>query len=121
MPHSTKQLLTKITNNSRTLILSSLLMCTACSQIDEETQAKIDYWDQQANIMTLLGPQKEEVFAWVYAIDPDAKYSGDRLLAKLESLGQEGDAKGACIMLSIKFDERERVRQHDVSFEKRCS
>jgi hypothetical protein len=96
-------------------------MCSACSQIDEETQAKVDYWDQQANIMTLLGPQKEEVFAWVYAIDPDAKYSGDRLLAKLESLGQEGDAKGACIMLSIKFDERERVRQHDVSFEKRCS
>ena len=106
--------------NCRLLTMLFILMLSACSQVDEKTQAKIDYWDKQASIMTLLGPQKEEVFAWVYAIDPDAIYLGDKLLAKLETVNQSSDPKPACIMLSIKFDERERVKGHKVTFEQDC-
>ncbi|KXI29879.1 hypothetical protein [Paraglaciecola hydrolytica] len=108
-------------NNRHWMSLLVLLFCSACSQIDAETQAKIDYWDQQANIMTLLGPQKEEVFAWVYAIDPDANYSGTSLIAKLETLSnKDAPDDKRCIILSIKFGERERVVQHRVSLKKRC-
>jgi hypothetical protein len=110
----------KYLKNCRLLALLAIFMCSACSQIDEETQAKIVYWEQQASIMTLLGPQKEDVFAWVYAIDSDAKYSGDRLVAKLETLTQVEDPNTSCILLSIRFDEKERVRAHYVTFEKHC-
>ena len=110
----------KYLKNCRLLALLAIFMCSACSQIDEETQAKIDYWDQQASIMTLLGPQKEDVFAWVYAIDSDAKYSGDRLVAKLETLAQAEGPNTSCILLSIRFDEKERVRAHYVTLEKHC-
>lgn len=103
-------------------VLLSLPGLAGCSKVDEQTLAKIDYWEQQTNIMTLLGPQKEEVFAWVYAIDPHARYSGENLTATLETIMTSHSAKSPqCIMLSIDFDERERVRKHRVWLEKGCT
>jgi hypothetical protein len=120
MSYSDKLPFNKYLKKGTWLALLAIFICSACSQIDEETQAKIDYWDQQANIMTLLGPQKEDVFAWVYAIDSDAKYSGDSLVAKLETLPQAKESTTSCILLSIRFDEKERVRAHYVTLEKHC-
>ncbi|WP_340678836.1 hypothetical protein [Paraglaciecola sp.] len=113
--------LKKYLKNYRWLMILAIFMSNACSQIDEETQAKIDYWDKQADIMILQGPQKGKVFAWVYAIDPDAKYSGDSLIVKLETLNQAEAPSLSCIILSIGFDERERVKAHKVTLEKQCN
>lgn len=108
--------------SSHLLFVIAIFYLLGCSKVDEQTQAKIDYWKQQTNIMTLLGPQKEEVFAWVYAIDPHARYSGENLTATLEKITGSNPSQAAlCITLSIDFDERERVRKHKVWLDKRCS
>ena len=104
------------------LFVIVLMWAVGCSKMDEQTQAKIDYWKQQASMMTLLGPQKEEVFAWVFAIDPHARYSGENLTATLEKIDRASSAdKPLCITLSIDFDERERVKKHKVWLDKSCS
>ena len=103
------------------LLVLALMWVVGCSKVDEETQAKLDYWKQQASIMTLLGPQKEEVFAWVFAIDPHARYSGENLSATLEKVDRASSPDTPlCISLSIDFDERERVKSHKVWLDKNC-
>tara|TARA_R110002167_G_scaffold10977_5_gene49145 strand:+ start:12428 stop:12787 length:360 start_codon:yes stop_codon:yes gene_type:complete len=104
--------------NLSVFILSFLLF--ACSKIDQQTAEKIEYWDKQAEIMTLIGPDKSSVFEWVYAIDKNAVYKGESLHAILETLHTSATPK-RCIKLTIKFDERERVREHIVFLDEKCA
>ena len=97
-----------------------IILQQACSRLDEATEAKIEYWDQQAQMMILAGPQKGKVFAWVYAIDPNASYSGDQLVANLETITNAHSTERHCIVLKVKFDTNERVRDHRVSYSQSC-
>lgn len=90
------------------------LVVGACQPISEETKAKIHYWNKQVEIMLLVGPQKEHVFAWVYAIDPNAKYSGDNLVANVETIKTEEEV--FCIVLNIEFDQADKARKHTVDY-----
>jgi hypothetical protein len=104
--------------NLSPIVLSFLLF--SCNKIDQQTTEKIDYWDKQAEIMTLIGPDKSSVFEWVYAIDKNAVYKGESLHAILETLHTSATPK-RCIKLTIKFDERERVREHIVFLDEQCA
>lgn len=101
--------------------LAALFILTAfsCSETDKFTLERLNYWDKQAEIMTLLGPEKASVFEWVYALDKNAVYTGDELFAVVEKLGKHSKTNG-CIKLSIEFDERERVSRHEVYLEDQC-
>jgi hypothetical protein len=113
------------TNLIRALTLKNLsitvlsFLVLSCGKIDQQTAEKIEYWDKQAEIMTLIGPDKSSVFEWVYAIDKNAVYKGESLHAILETL-HTTTAPKRCIKLTIKFDERERVREHIVFLDKQC-
>jgi hypothetical protein len=106
-----------VSRNSLYIIFS--LSVFSCNKYDQETTEKLTYWDKQAEIMTLVGRDKSSVFGWVYAIDKNAIYKGDSLVAIVERL-QSQAAPNRCIKLTIKFDERERVSEHIVSLVDKC-
>lgn len=108
----------KLTMRSFYFIVLTLFILS-CSRADPKTLEKLEYWDKQAEIMTLIGPDKTSVFGWVYALDKHAVYKGDSLHAVVEKLPTESKPN-RCIKLTIKFDERERVREHIVALENKC-
>jgi hypothetical protein len=99
------------------LIMIFAGLANGCSRMDEETEAKVEYWQKQTNMMILNGPEKSRVFAWVYGLDNNAKYSGDSLHAIVEELPKHK----ACITLTIKFGDDDRVDKHEVDYSNDCA
>ncbi|NCP66020.1 MAG: hypothetical protein GW763_05860 [Paraglaciecola sp.] len=105
----------RLVNPALMIMLAGL--ASGCSRMDAETEVKVDYWQKQTNMMILNGPEKSRVFAWVYGLDNNAKYSGDSLHAIIEDLPNHQ----ACITLTIKFGEDDRVDKHEVEYSSECA
>ncbi|MDP5031155.1 MAG: hypothetical protein NWQ54_14625 [Paraglaciecola sp.] len=102
------------------IIFSGILSVFSCTKTDQHTIERINYWDKQAEIMILVGPDKTKVFEWVYALDKEATYTGDELHANVEKLLPDNQ-RPQCIRLSIEFDENDRVKDHVVTLVKDCT
>lgn len=90
----------------------------SCSQLDEKTDSKVEYWNQQVDAMLLNGPKKSHVFEWVFALDRNAIYSGDSLIANLERVDKNNN-EPYCIVLEIEFDEKEeKAKSHEIEYKK---